>query len=337
MEHASRHKLAKSYPVVKTSRVSFIPVRVQQPSKHSPSLSRVPRHTHTSLKNSGSSSKQTVKLNHGVDSSRMTSASIKRSSKVQPSSIKPYRLVNQHERSVATKNAIKKNTKDKLREEKASAPLSSRDTGDQKGAAVKHKMPSIEPVKTKLATTVLKSGLARPGVLCSSQSMLRPSIPFSDEVIHNFDVLMKNISVNLVNWKMLGRYLLIDDNDIDNISKTLSSEQEKSIKLLLIWKYKMVCDGHEITYKLLCDALLDSCNDKLISVVRKHHSLINISPTSMSKQLLSDSSTRSHPPVTDDLSIYVSLTDFWDNLKPIIDAKISKGYTRVTAELKFQK
>ena len=159
-------------------------------------------------------------------------------------------------------------------------------------------------------------------------------LPFDKEVICNPEILFKTISRSICNWRMLGRYLLIPDDEIDKIAtETMETEQEKALKMFMTWRYRMLMSSQEITYRILTKALHSSLNNKVIQKLKEHH-YGNSSTEAGPSQVDHHSAARVS---TEELKIEVPLMEFWENIKPFIENKLSRGYTHVTVALKFQK
>ena len=145
------------------------------------------------------------------------------------------------------------------------------------------------------------------------------SVEFINERIHKPEELFRKLSSKISNWKMLGRYLLIPDEDIDRIAVThFSSEQEKVCKMLIVWRDNVVLKGMDFTYKTLYKALQYCMLDQLLPILEQHH-------------LKNRSLSGSH-----NLTIHVPLTEFWETLRPFIDDKISNGYSDAIVTLRFE-
>ena len=71
-------------------------------------------------------------------------------------------------------------------------------------------------------------------------------------------------------WKIIGRRLLKDEQDITDICRDENTEQHKREKVLLMWKEQQ---GHDATYQKLCDVLTEVGNkdtaDKIHQMVTK--------------------------------------------------------------------
>ncbi len=143
-------------------------------------------------------------------------------------------------------------------------------------------------------------------------------------VVCNPEALFNALSRSIANWKMLGRYLLIPDEEIDGIAKMGTVIELKAKKVLNLWCYQTLKCGSEIRYETLSVALHNSLNDRLIPKLKDHH-------------LNNDTTLTAHPsPLMVDLK-GLPITASLDSIKPIIDSNTSKGYTHVSVLLEFHK
>ena len=153
-------------------------------------------------------------------------------------------------------------------------------------------------------------------------------ISFQDEVICNPESLFETISKDICNWKMVGRYLLIHDKDIDKMAADrFRTNQDRALNMLQVWRHRVSQSGRQVTYKELSSALHNSLNDELLLKLKEHYSR-------NSTRIASESVSS---PANDQLSIHVPLNEFWETLEPFIENKLSKGYRNVTIVLKFDK
>ena len=144
-----------------------------------------------------------------------------------------------------------------------------------------------------------------------------------NSVLCNPEALFNALSRSIANWKMLGRYLLIPDEEIDGIAKMEITIELKAKQVLNLWCYQTLKCGSEIRYKTLSNALYNSLNDRLIPKLMDHH-LNNLTQP-----------TRPSPALTVDLK-GLPITASLDSIKPIIDSNLSKGYTHVSVFLEFK-
>ena len=270
-------------------RPSLIPIRTPPPSvktkTSSPKPSRIPIPVHKNISISTTSSDTTAK------------------SKIQPS---PGRMMAAS--SPKTEHRLKVTTPPSL------------------SPCAQKKMVSLENSKiVELSLDRRKKMSARVDqqVTVATTDLL---LVFQDnEVICNPELLFETISKDLCNWKMVGRYLLVDDRDIDKMASRLGPNQDRALDMLQVWRNRLLLTGKQVTYKQLSIALHNSLNDKLILKLKEHHSLNNTSTTK-------DSVMSS---VTEEMSITIPLSRFWENLQPFIETKLSQGYHNVTIDLKF--
>ena len=128
------------------------------------------------------------------------------------------------------------------------------------------------------------------------------------------------------NWKMLGRYLLLDDDSIDGIasSSTKLSVEQKVLEMLSTW-YKSDT-AHSKTYHVLAEALVDA----------KHLDLIKCFDTVKYKQATT-------LPTTDNTEQYditlssLPISEALSELQHLFEYRKTRGYNEVKVSLKFKK
>ena len=103
--------------------------------------------------------------------------------------------------------------------------------------------------------------------------------------------MFETIATHISKWKMLGRYLGLEDEVLDEIEDHNHFTGEKCLKMLMRFKSDV---GSQATYVRLATALKDTMNDRLISDISKYFPLRLQSLSSIhtySIQLTSDIST----------------------------------------------
>ena len=103
--------------------------------------------------------------------------------------------------------------------------------------------------------------------------------------------MFETIATHISKWKMLGRYLGLEDEVLDEIEDHNHFTGEKCLKMLMRFKSDV---GSQATYVRLATALKDTMNDRLISDISKYFPLRLQSLSSIrtySIQLTSDVST----------------------------------------------
>ena len=162
-----------------------------------------------------------------------------------------------------------------------------------------------------------------PGTACPLIRNAGSQEAFPAKQIHDTKIIFRALSHKLHNWKMLGRYLLVSDSHLLEISTGYASN-EQAYQMLKKWK-RLVAP-HDVNYAVLANALHSCMRDDLLCELHEH---------------LKHSEAGSHlhnerNPNEFDISITVPLSKFWENLRPFIEDRMSTGYSNVNVSLKFQ-
>ena len=160
--------------------------------------------------------------------------------------------------------------------------------------------------------------------------LLAESVFDENSIICNPDALFSALCSDIDNWKMLGRYLLIPDEEIERIA---SKKRHTALAQLNLWCRRTLKCGSEIRYKTLSDALCNSRNSSLIHRLKDHHCntpLYNMTPPCPA------ATATDPPPYIVDMN-GLPITVLLDSIKPIIDNNMSNGYTHVNVHLEFHK
>ena len=162
-----------------------------------------------------------------------------------------------------------------------------------------------------------------PGATCQLLRNAGSQEAFPAKQIHDTKKIFRALSHKLYNWKMLGRYLLLSDSHLLEISTAYTSN-EQAYQMLMKWKH--VVTPPDVNYAVLANALHSCMRDDLLCELREH---------------LKYSEAGSHlqnerNPNEFDISITVPLSEFWENLRPFIESRMSTGYSNVNVSLKFQ-
>lgn len=95
-------------------------------------------------------------------------------------------------------------------------------------------------------------------------------ISLSKTVIDSPEILFKKLACNLPNWKMLGRYLELDDQQLATISLLASNPQEGAVQMLNVWRGQ---SKSLATYTILGEALVNCTKEDLVTIVEEHSRL----------------------------------------------------------------
>lgn len=135
--------------------------------------------------------------------------------------------------------------------------------------------------------------------------------------------LFKIIAANINNWKMLGRYLLVEDKSIEVIAMIGNDSCHQALQMLLLWSTQL---GENATYLVLGEALCNCRRDDLVDAVVKHSQDPSIEMEEETDVGTIDSS---------DITLTVPVDKVWVNLKPFIESRQKSGTSKVTLSLKF--
>ena len=176
--------------------------------------------------------------------------------------------------------------------------------------------------------------------------VLKISLPGT--TIDSPDRLFKKLAQKLHNWKMLGRYLEVDDQQLATISLKASDTTESAIRMLKGWLGQ---SKSLATYTKLGEALVNCMRDDLVIILEQHSKLpiaggsdehVTIEELGSSVQEQSDqkepSTDDDHHEESDDSSIKmtVPISMLLMMLGPLIEDKKKEGKaSKVTVSLKF--
>ena len=146
---------------------------------------------------------------------------------------------------------------------------------------------------------------------------LQESLP-SQRLTEGEDIL-KQLATQLHNWKMLGRYLMLDDTSLDRISSMYMFPSEQAIQMLRAW----INQSADPSYQVLGDALHNCLKDDLVL------ELVRYTRHKKAKGL-SESRAGEVGGVTE-------LSSLWSDLQPFMDSFTRRGYNRVSVHMVFHK
>lgn len=146
---------------------------------------------------------------------------------------------------------------------------------------------------------------------------LQESLP-SQRLTEGEDIL-KQLATQLHNWKMLGRYLMLDDTSLDRISSMYMFPSEQAIQMLKAW----INQSADPSYQVLGDALHNCLKDDLVL------ELVRYTRHKKAKGL-SENREGEVGGVTE-------LSSLWSDLQPFMDSFTRRGYNRVSVHMVFHK
>ncbi|XP_019848857.1 PREDICTED: uncharacterized protein LOC109580278 [Amphimedon queenslandica] len=174
--------------------------------------------------------------------------------------------------------------------------------------------------------------------------VLKISLPGT--IIDSPDKLFKDLAQNLNNWKMLGRYLEVDDQQLAMIARVSSDTAERARLMLKGWLSQSKSLG---TYTKLGEALVNCMRDDLVIILEQHSNLpiaggtgerVTIEELGSSTQDIKEhhSTDADDDEGSDDSSIKmtVPISTLLMMLGPLIEEKKKEGKaSKVTVSLKF--
>lgn len=133
------------------------------------------------------------------------------------------------------------------------------------------------------------------------------------------DEILKRLATQLRNWKMLGRYLLLDDKVLDSISSTYTFPAEQAIQMLKMW----ISRSLEPSYQALGEALHNCLKEDLVLELVQYAREQKANSLSEGKE--------------GEVSGTTTLSSLWSDLQPFVDSFTKRGYSQVHVQLAFEK
>jgi hypothetical protein len=155
-------------------------------------------------------------------------------------------------------------------------------------------------------------------------------LPTSEVKIDLFQVLT-SLEINVSKWQMIGRYLMISDNDLDTIGKIGTDNGDKLCQMLKLWHNQA---KENATYKTLGEAMCNCQRVDLVDILHKHSRDEIIQTTTTTSATVGHSDSVSTDDDSD-ITISVAINKVWKNLEPILKSRQSEGASKVTISLKF--
>lgn len=207
--------------------------------------------------------------------------------------------------------------------------------------SLKESTPEAKPFSQKF--DIVQHGPVTPfgSVALIPLPVLKISLPGT--IIDSPERLFKELAQSLHNWKMLGRYLEVDDQQLAKISLDSSDTAERA-KLMLKWWLSQ--SKSLATYTKLGEALVNCMRDDLVIILEQHSNLpiaggtVTIEELGSSTQDVKEqhSTDDDHDEGSDDSSIKmtVPISMLLMMLGPLVEDKKKEGKaSKVTVSLKF--
>ena len=135
--------------------------------------------------------------------------------------------------------------------------------------------------------------------------------------------LFKAIASNMTNWKMLARYLMVNDRAIEVLAMIGTDGYHHTIQMLLLWSTQ---NKENATYLTLGEALCNCRREDLVGFVIKH-----------AQNPIEPQDEQLHNVVeNDDITLTVPINSYSMYLQPIIASRQETGASKVTLSLKFK-
>ena len=140
--------------------------------------------------------------------------------------------------------------------------------------------------------------------------------------IQDSQVVFKTLAMRLHNWKMLGRYLMLEDEDIDRISTEYNFTDEQAFQMLATWANK---DPSAATYAMLIESLQNSLREDLVMEV------LQAAKTAQRGLVVQVSENGGQ------VTFSADLDHLWRTMQPLVDRWTKEGCSRVEVNLRFRK
>ena len=140
--------------------------------------------------------------------------------------------------------------------------------------------------------------------------------------IQNSSVIFKTLASRLHNWKMLGRYLMLEDEEINRISAEYTFTSEQAYQMLRTWMGK---DPSTATYAVLIESLHNSLREDLVMEVLQ---AAKVSQKGLIVQVSENGGA---------VAFNADLSRLWQTMQPFVDRCTKEGYSHVEVNLRFRK
>ena len=183
-----------------------------------------------------------------------------------------------------------------------------------------HSDPSHPVQKSKTSSPQAESTHSVQSWTPSLQGSLLPSLQESlpSNQLTEGDDILKKLAPQLTNWKMLARYLLLEDSEIDHISLSYMFPVEQAYQMLRAW----VRRSDDSTFAVLGEALSNCLKEDLVLQLAQY--------TRQQQSSLTEKREGEIEGVSE-------LTSLWSTIQPHVDSFAKQGYSKVHVQMTFYK